>query len=356
MLTVWFSCGNAASPVARLAASMLIVAGLSTALPALAAEPAPAKPLSEPPLSAEATTPLPVTLTSFGGAVSGDAVYVYGGNLGSSHEYSNAGQNDTLYRLSLAGGDWEKVAVGPPLQGLALVAHEGRLIRLGGFTARNAEGESHDLWSRDDVAWIDPQAPSPTWHPLPSLPEPRSSFDAAVLGDHVYVVGGWAMAGRDGKRVWHETAWRMDLAAEQPDWTPIAAPSGPRRALAVAAHAGKIVAIGGMTEAGDTTLETEIYDPQTDRWTAGPELAGEEPIGGFGASAFATGGSLYVSGVTGQLQRLAADGARWVTVAETPTARFFHRMLPVDDQHLIIVGGANRDGRLREVEILALPR
>ncbi|SRR6056297_3498182 len=351
MSIAWFFTRPFSLRPLRPAAPAVIVACL------LAAGPAPAsEPVSATTLSAEQATPLPVTLTSLGGAVSGDSVYVYGGNLGSSHSYSKEGQNDTLYRLSLAGGAWEKVAVGPPLQGLAMVAHEGRLIRLGGFTARNAAGESHDLWSRDAVAWIDPQATSPSWQPLPSLPEPRSSFDAAVLGDHVYVVGGWAMSGRDGERVWHDTAWRMDLSSERPVWKPIAAPSSPRRALAVAAQAGKIVAIGGMTEGGETTLETEIYDPQTDRWMAGPELAGDEPIGGFGASAFATGGSLYVSGLTGQLQRLAADASRWVPVAKTPTARFFHRMLPVDDQRLIMVGGANRDGRLREVEIFAVPR
>ncbi len=306
-------------------------------------------------LKTESLAPLPVTLTSFGGAIADSHVYVYGGNLGRSHSYSNEGQNKTLYQLSFDNGTWEEVAAGPPLQGLAMVAHEGKLIRLGGFTARNAEGEEHDLWSRDEVAMFDPAADSREWQSLPSLPEPRSSFDAAVLGDHVYVVGGWAMTGTEGERDWHDTTWRMDLTADSPMWTAIASPSVQRRALAVAAYEGKIFAIGGITSDGDTTLETEIYDPATDRWSVGPELAGDEPMAGFGAAAFATGGSLYVSGVTGTLQRLAADQTEWTFVAETPTARFFHRMLPVDDQHFVVVGGANREGRLREVEIYTVP-
>ncbi|MEX0820470.1 MAG: hypothetical protein WD070_12790, partial [Pirellulaceae bacterium] len=230
------------------------------------------------PLDASRLAPLPVTITSFGGAIADGHVYVYGGNLGSAHSYSNDGQNKTLYRLSLDSGKWEEVAQGPPLQGLAMVAHDGRLIRLGGFTARNAEGEEHDLWSRDDVALFNPAADSPEWQKLPSLPEPRSSFDAAVLGNHVYVIGGWAMAGRDGERVWHDTAWKMDLSADSPSWEPIASPSWQRRALAVAAHDGKIFAIGGMDSGGDTTTATEVYDPATDRWSTGPDLADDEPI------------------------------------------------------------------------------
>src|SRR5690606_13130682 len=64
------------------------------------------------PLKTELSAPLPVTLTSFGGAIADGHIYVYGGNLGRSHSYSHEGQNKTLYRLSLDDGKWEKVAQG----------------------------------------------------------------------------------------------------------------------------------------------------------------------------------------------------------------------------------------------------
>lgn len=310
----------------------------------------------EPPVVAhEHLTPLPMSLTSFGGAVLGDHVYVYGGNMGASHRYSTQDQNNALYRLPLRGdGVWEKVIQGPHLQGLAMEPHDGKLIRIGGFTAMNAPGEDHHLVSQDAVAMIDPDAATPTWVALPSLPEPRSSFDSAVLGDTLYVIGGWAMAGEDDRQ-WHETAWAMDLSAPSPQWKAIADPPTIRRANAVAAHGGKIYSIGGITDFGDTTLTTEVYDPDSDQWSAGPDLVGEEPIAGFGASAFAVGGDLYISTVAGTLQRLSDDGRRWDVVGQTPTQRFFHRMLPIADGHFVVVGGSNREGRVREVEVYAVP-
>jgi N-acetylneuraminic acid mutarotase len=296
---------------------------------------------------------LPVTLTSFGGAVIGNDVYVYGGTMGSSHDYSKDVQNGSLYHLQVkpdsSDAAWKVISEGPKLQGLALVPHQGKLYRIGGFEARNAKGEEDSLWSSDSVACFDPATSK--WTKLPSLPEARSSFDAAVLGDTIYVIGGWAMAG-DARRIWHETAWQMDLSHSSPTWQPMAKAPFERRALAVAAHDGKLYAIGGMTSGDETVRETDVYDPVADSWTKGPELEGTEGMTGFGASAFATGGKLYISTVTGSLQRLSDDGQAWQVVGHTPTSRFFHRMLPIDNHRFIVVGGSNMTvGRFKAVEV-----
>jgi hypothetical protein len=301
------------------------------------------------PLPAEKLGELPVTLTSFGAAVLDDAVYLYGGNTGSSHQYAAALQNNALMRLPLAGGEVETLARGPHLQGLALVAHDEKLMRIGGFEARNAEDEEHDLWSIASVSRFDPAMSQ--WSDLPPLPEPRSSFDAAVLGDTVYVIGGWAMAGSAPSQ-WHSTAWKMDLKQDKPEWVQIAAPPFERRALAVAAHGDKIYAIGGITSGDETSLDTDVYDPQTDRWSLGPQLVGESGMTGFGASAFATGGNLYISTISGTFQRLAADGSEWQVVGQMRTPRFFHRMLPAGSDAVIVVGGASMSGRITAVEKL----
>jgi len=292
---------------------------------------------------------LPVTLTSFGGAMNGNDLYVYGGTMGSSHDYYKGAQNGSLMRLTLgAESKWETISEGPKLQGLALVAHGGKLYRIGGFEARNEKGEESSLWSSNSVASFDPATLQ--WTELATLPEPRSSFDAAVIGDHVYVVGGWAMAG-DARSVWHETAWKMNLASEKPEWTAIAKAPFERRAIAVAAHEGKLYVIGGMTSGDETVLETDIYDPATDEWSRGPELVGNSGLTGFGASAFATNGHLYVTTVTGTLQKLSDDGSAWSVVGQTPTSRFFHRMLPVDDKRFVVVGGSNMSGRIKAVDV-----
>src|SRR5690606_6861170 len=122
-------------------------------------------------------------------------------------------QSKELTRLDLKQGKWETLAEGPPLQGLAMVAHDGKLYRVGGFTAKNDEGEDHDLWSQDSFASFDLQEGK--WQDLPSLPEPRSSHDAAVVGDTLYVAGGWSMQGGDEAH-WHTTAWKLDLTQDSP--------------------------------------------------------------------------------------------------------------------------------------------
>lgn len=298
----------------------------------------------------DAIAPLPTPVTSFGGAVLNGRLYVYGGHTGDAHSYSTQGQSRTLSSVSLKGGSWRIESTGENLQGLAMVAYGDRLYRVGGFSAKNAEDEEHDLWSQKIVSVFDPQKRQ--WSAMPELPEPRSSHDAAVLGNTLYVVGGWAMAG-DADSVWHKTAWSMDLSVEEPRWQALPAPPFQRRALAVAAHEGKIYAIGGMQEQGGPTTRVDVFDPRSGQWTQGPSLVGEEPITGFGASAFATGGQLYVSTIKGTLQRLSSDGKSWEIIGETPTPRFFHRMLPVDAQRMVVVGGASmKTGKFEQVEIL----
>jgi len=83
---------------------------------------------------------------------------------------------------------WETIAEGPRVQGNALVAFEYNVILVGGFTAENAKGEKSRLVSQSGVQQFDLQ--NGTWSALPSLPEPRSSMDAAVLDGYVYAVGG----------------------------------------------------------------------------------------------------------------------------------------------------------------------
>lgn len=307
---------------------------------------------------------LPQPVTSFGAAIVGDALYLYGGHTGSAHSYSKEEQSNELSHLNLQTGEWSTVIDGPHLQGLALVAHGEKLYRIGGFTALNAEGEDHDLKSQDAVACFDPGSDS--WKELPPLPEARSSHDAAVVGDAIYVVGGWKMS--DGDSEWHSTAWKLDLTADDLQWTAIAEPPFRRRALALAAHHDQLYVIGGMQEEGGPTTAVAVYDPAKNTWSEGPSLIvhkseeeSEESerrmsagrMAGFGASAFATGGALYVTTVQGVLQRLSKDGSQWEVVSTNVTPRFFHRLLPMDDHRLIAVGGSNMSiGKFDEVDVI----
>ena len=299
---------------------------------------------------------LPEELTSFGAAVAGEILFVYGGHTGNAHSYSKEEQSDRLWALDLAAGssaEWQQRAGGPTLQGLALVADGEQIVRVGGFTAANDPGEEQELVSQSTVMRYDPVTDQ--WLEMPPLPEPRSSLDAAVSDGKLYVFGGWQLDGKSDDSHWHTTAWSLDLKNEGASWTPIAEPPFQRRALSVAAHDGKLYVIGGMKENGGPTTRVDIYDPSSDSWIKGPPVPGNG-MSGFGTSSFACDGRLYVSTMDGFVHRLNDENRRWNTVAKIEPARFFHRMVPINDQEMLVIGGANMEvGKFTHIETIRLP-
>ena len=296
--------------------------------------------------------PLDPGITSFGAAVVGDDLYIYGGHFGQPHHYSLEGQSDRLLRLHLKQPThWETVSTGPRRTGLAAVAHGGKFYRIGGFEARNQETDKQSLWSMPDFARFDPATKQ--WENLTPLPAGRSSHDAVIIGDVIYVIGGWELAG-EGDTKWHDVAYSLDLSANDLKWNELPKPPFLRRALSLGEWQGKIYVIGGMQSEGGTTTATAVYDPATKSWSEGPKLNGE-PMDGFGSSAILCGSRLFVSTFSGSLQSLADDGKSWVNLEKLAHPRFFHRMLPLNASQLVVVGGTSmKAGKIRELEVLTV--
>jgi len=298
---------------------------------------------------------LPFGITSFGAAGIGDSIYVYGGHTGTAHSYWNTSQSNQLLRWNLkdANSSWEVVSEGAHrLQGLAMVAHETRLIVVGGFFAKNEEGEPHQLYSQDQVAAFD--TTTNQWTALPKMPSGRSSHDAIVHDNKLYVVGGWNMSGPDSTQ-WHDTAIVLDLKAKSPTWEELPIPGFNRRALALAAFEGKIFAIGGMEQQGGPTRKTSVFDPLTQQWSDGPELVGTENMIGFGAASWPIDGRLIATTYDGSVQMLSADHKSWLAIGQTDDSRFFHRMLPFGPGQLVLVGGSNMEsGKFLQPEVIRI--
>jgi N-acetylneuraminic acid mutarotase len=293
--------------------------------------------------------PLNAPITSFGAAVAGGYLYVYGGHLGAAHDYSMDLQHNKLLRLNLAKpGQWETVSEGPRRTGLAMVAYNNELYRIGGWEAKNAKGEKWELYSTRDFAKFD--AKTGQWQELTPLPQGRSSHDAALLGSKLYVVGGWEMKGKSESE-WHDTAWMCDLSQAKPQWQEIAKPGFSRRALAVAAFGGKIYAIGGMDDTGDMTTNVNVYDPQSNVWSKGPKIPGES-VEGFGLSAFGTENGLFASCRSGTVYQLTSNGESWKAISKLNHPRMQHRLVAADANRIVVVGGTTRAGKVSEVESL----
>jgi len=238
---------------------------------------------------------LPHPIASFGAAVADQWLYIYGGHTGKTHQHSTENVSGAFFRLNLIDRTtWEMLPGGPTVQSVSLVSHGDKVYRIGGLSARNQPGEPEDLYSVPDVARYDPATRK--WENLEALPEPRSSHDAALVESRLYVAGGWQLKGKE--QLWHSTAYVMDLSVSTPRWEAIAAPPFHRRALALGGAHGKLYALGGMSKDG-VSQQVDIYDPQANRWSQGPDLPGN----GFAPAATSAQGSLYVSGIEGTIYR-----------------------------------------------------
>ena len=295
--------------------------------------------------------PLPEGITSFGAAIVGNDLYVYGGQSGEAHHYSEDGQSNEFRRISLTSENaaWGQLPGGPKLTGLAMVEYGGKLYRVGGFTAKNKGEEEQSLWSQDSFAVYDPK--SGVWSDLPSLPEGRSSHDAAVVDGKLYVVGGWNMAGPD-KTTWHSTAVVCDLTQPELSWSELPAPPFQRRAVSAAAFQGKLYVIGGMQESGSITTEVAAYDPAAQAWSTVVALQGAG-MEGFGTSAFAVEDRLVVTTMSGSVQTLNKEGNQWMVAGQEQEPRFFHRQLTTADGQILIIGGASMEtGKTKTIELM----
>jgi len=296
---------------------------------------------------------LPEAVASFGAAVQGDWLYAYGGHTGRAHQHSRENLSSTFVRIHLQNPDQqEELPMQTPLQGLALVNCGDYLYRVGGMQALNHPDDEADMHSVDEFARFDPE--SRTWTALPSLPDGRSSHDAAVWKGKIYVIGGWTLAGSsDGE--WQDMALMYDTSAGvEGEWNTLPAPPFHRRALAVAMWQDRIWALGGMDEFGMITRSAYYFDPQRGFWSEGPEMPGDgSGMQGFGISAWGHDSGLYVSGTDGILYRLTDVDGQWEEVAELKIPRFFHRLLPAGKNKLVAIAGATlSQGHTRNIEEL----
>jgi hypothetical protein len=296
-----------------------------------------------------ALAPLPESITSFGAVTADGWLYTFGGHKGERHEYSLEMVSGSFNRLRLSDGRaWEALPSAAPGQGLALVAHGHYLYRIGGMAARNHEGAKQDLYSLALVQRFDLRRQ--VWEDVTPLPAARSSFDAVVLGNKLYVAGGWQMKGGKTKPVWPSNALTLDLAHPQRGWQEFPQPFR-RRALALAALDSRVFCIGGMDSNDEPTLAVDIYDTASGQWSKGPDLP-QGTFKGFACSAVAQNGRVYVTTMKGDLLRLALDARGWEVAGRLEHPRIALRLVTAGTGQLIALGG--EDGEEDKVPGLEL--
>ncbi len=172
-------------------------------------------------------------------------VYVVGGT-------TQAGPQNKVEAYDPVSGTWTTnfapavpLATMPtPRESLAAVVVGTQLYALGGHTTGGAAVATVEAY--DGTA--------NTWTTKASLPSARAALGAAVIGNVIYAVGG----GEAGAEL--NTLDAYDVGTNT--WTSRAPMPTPRRFLAVAVVNGLLYAIGG-----DNAGTVEAYDPSTNMWT-----------------------------------------------------------------------------------------
>ena len=185
---------------------------------------------------------------------------------------------------------------------LAGAALGTRIVVAGGL---NADGAASDL-----VHLYDPGANR--WETGPPLPLGLHHSGMATLGDRVYIAGGYT--NRQGQD-WLPQSRVLSLAAGERAWRDEPSLSGPRGGLALAAAAGRLVAVGGTDDRGTFLRRTEVLVPGQRAWTAGPDMAQARDH----LAAAASGGRIYaVAGRLGSLESNMASVESWDPAAPEP--------------------------------------
>ena len=172
-----------------------------------------------------------------------------------------------------------------------VAAWHGKLIYAGG------------LGPEGSVARVDAYDPETgEWARLADMPRPRDHFQAAIVGDELYAIGGRRTFEDSGTEI--EDLMPVDeleLPANDADlataeWKPaVTSIPTPRGGLGVAAVGECLYAVGGEREAGGSeavTGATESYDPVSGEWRELPPL----PVSRHGIQAATIGQTIYVAG------------------------------------------------------------
>ena len=164
---------------------------------------------------------------------------------------------------------------------MAAVTFDGMIYVFGGVSNRGGK-------ILDAVEVFNPEAGKRgAWKKLAKLPAPLAATSAAVVGDKIYVIGGWD---RGAQKEVYGTVLEYDPKEDTFDQKRDM--PTPRGGLGAAVLQGKIYAIGGWN-LEEVLNVVEVYDPATDTWEAKKPMPVQKALFGITALSgriFAIGG------------------------------------------------------------------
>jgi N-acetylneuraminic acid mutarotase len=200
-----------------------------------------------------------------------------------------------------------------PNSEMAVAYLDGKIYVIGGYPSTRVSVNTVQVYN---VA-------SDTWRLTTPYPTPINHALAAAVDGILYVIGGQTNAGsRKEPSRYTAAVYAYDPKTEK--WTPLAPMPTARSAMAGDVIDGKIYVAGGRPPRGH---DFAVYDPKTDKWTTLPDL----PTARNHMAAAATDGKLYVAGgrfgggfrseITAVLEMYDPQTNQWTAKKPMPEAR-----------------------------------
>jgi hypothetical protein len=107
-----------------------------------------------------------------------------------------------------------------------------------------------------------------------------------------------------------------------------------------------------MDPDNETSPAVDVYDTAHGAWAKGPDLPSGK-LDGFGCSAIAQNGLVYVTALQGDLLCLGQDGLSWNVAGRLEHPRMAHRLVTASLTRLIALGGEDgAENKLPGLELL----
>jgi N-acetylneuraminic acid mutarotase len=233
--------------------------------------------------------------SSFGTVLHDGLLYMAGGHKGHEHNYPPESFTDDFLVYNPSTNEWKQLAPRPfKAHGYQIVARGNYIYALGGFAyseTHRPQWKSLDAIDRYDIKLN-------KWETIAKLNAPRSSNQAIMIGDKVYIIGGWDSTPQkendvDGR--FHDSIEIFDLTTEKIAIAPYKMPLPLRRAFTAVEYQGKIVMVGGLGVGGthfELVKKVTALEPETGSVTEWKEL----PFATFAPAAGILNGELFVFG------------------------------------------------------------
>jgi hypothetical protein len=198
--------------------------------------------------------PMPTARTSLGAAEVNGKIYTIGGftDLNNTEEYDPITDTWTI-----------KAAMPTPRFSFAIVAYQSKIYCIGGLVGRGAPFSSSVTGAIEVY-----DSATDAWEIKSPMPTPRANFEANVVNDQIYLIGG--ITGGPNSAV--STNQVYDPTSEK--WETKQSMPYPVASFSSTVVGNKIYVLGGQGNSDNprNLNVTQIYDSTTDSWTIGTPM------------------------------------------------------------------------------------